>query len=136
MVKIKYIQRISTIGKLSAQRSIKYTVENLKESTKAKEYRNKVENSLQILPNIEDQQIETAWEDIEQAICKAADNILGQKSRTVRNGWCDEECEEMIEEQNKARLRMLQRKTRSNIEAYREAHKEARKVCRKKKKIL
>jgi hypothetical protein len=40
----------------------------------------------------------------------------------------------MLEEQNKVRLKMLQRKTRSNIEAYREARKEARKVCRKKKK--
>jgi hypothetical protein len=68
MVKIKYSQRISTTGKLSAQRSIKYNVENLKERTKAKEHRNKVEELLQILPNIEDQQVETAWEDIKQYV--------------------------------------------------------------------
>jgi hypothetical protein len=43
---------------------------------------------------------------------------------------------EMLEEQNNARLKMLQRKRRSNIEAYKEARKEARKVCRKKKKML
>ena len=43
MVKIKYRQWISTIGKLSAQRNIKYNVENLKEGTNAKEYRNKIE---------------------------------------------------------------------------------------------
>jgi hypothetical protein len=52
MVKIKYRQRISVTGKLSAQRSIKYNVENLKTGTGAKEYRNKVEELLQILPNI------------------------------------------------------------------------------------
>jgi hypothetical protein len=40
----------------------------------------------------------------------------------------------MFEEQNKARLKMLQRKTRSNTEAYKEARREARKVCSKKKK--
>jgi hypothetical protein len=103
----------------------------LKEGTKTKEYRNKIEDVLQVLPNIEDQYVETAWEDIKQTICIAADNTIGQM---VRNGWYDEECKEMLEEQNKARLKMLQRKTQNNIEAYREARREARKVCRKKKK--
>jgi len=87
MLKIKYQQWISTTGKLSTQRSIKYNVEYLKEGTNTKEYRNKVEELLQVLPNTEDQHVEAAWEDIKQAICKAADNILGQKPRTVRNGW-------------------------------------------------
>ena len=50
----------------------------------------------------------------------------------VRNGWYDEECKEVLE-QNKAQLKMLQGKTRSNIEAYKEARRAARKVCRKKK---
>jgi hypothetical protein len=136
MVKIKYKQWILTIEKLSAQRSIKYNVEILKERTKTKEYRHKVEELLQMLPNIEDQQVQTAWEDIKQVTCKAADNIPGQKSRMIRNGWYDEECKEMLEEQNKPRLKMLQRKTQSNIEAYREARKEARKVCRRKKKYF
>jgi hypothetical protein len=72
---------------------------------------------LQVLPNTTDQHVEVAWEDIKQAIFKAADNILGQKPRMVRNGWYEEECKEMVEEQNNARLKMLQRKTRSNIEA-------------------
>jgi hypothetical protein len=72
----------------------------LKEGTNAKEYRNKVEELLQILPHTEDQQVEAAWGDIKQVICKAVDNILGQKSRIVRNDWYDEECKEMIEEQN------------------------------------
>jgi hypothetical protein len=117
-------------------KSTKHKVENLKEGTKAKEYRNKTEDLLQVLPNIEDQYVEAAWEDIKQTICVATDNIIAQKPRMVRNGWYDEECKEMREEQNKARLKMLQRKTRNNIEAYREARREARKVCRKKKKSL
>jgi uncharacterized protein YaaR (DUF327 family) len=120
------------IGKLSAQRSIKYNVENLKMGTGAKECRNKVEELLQILPNTKDPHVEVAWEDIKQAICKAAD-ILGQKPITVRNGWYDEECKEIPEEQNNARLKMLQRKTRSNIKAYKEVRREPRKLCRRKK---
>jgi hypothetical protein len=51
----------------------------------------------------------------------------------VRNDWYDEKCKEMLEEQNYAHLKMLQRKTRSNIEAYIEACMETRKLCRKKK---
>jgi hypothetical protein len=89
---------------------------------------------LQVLPNIEDQHVEAAWEDIKQVTRKAVDDILGQKPKMVRNGWYDEECKEMLEKQNNARLKMLQRKTRSNIEVYREACREAREVCRKKKK--
>jgi hypothetical protein len=136
MVKIKCRRRISTVGKLSTQRSIKYNVENLKEGNNAKEYRNKIEELLQTLPNTEDQQAGAAWEDIKQVIYKAAVNILGQKPGMVRNGWYDEECKEMLEEQNNARLKMLQRKTRNNSEAYKEARGKARKVCRKKKKRL
>jgi hypothetical protein len=63
----------------------------LEEGTNAKEYRNKVEELLQVLPNIEDQHVEATWKDIKQAICEAADNILGQKPRMVRNSWYDEE---------------------------------------------
>jgi len=48
----------------------------LKEGNSAKEYRNKIEELLQTLPNTEDQQAGAAWEDIKQVICKAADNIL------------------------------------------------------------
>jgi hypothetical protein len=58
----------------------------LKEGINAEENRHKVEEFLQVLPNTEDQHVEAAWEDIKQAICKAADNILGQKPRMVRNG--------------------------------------------------
>jgi hypothetical protein len=86
MVKIKYRQRISTIGKLSTQKSTKYNEENLKVGPKAKEYRNKIEELLQVLPKIKDQYVEAAWEDIKQTICIAADNTIGQKPRMVRNG--------------------------------------------------
>jgi hypothetical protein len=58
---------------------MKYNVENLKEGTNAKEYRNKIEELLQILPNIEDQHVEATWEYFKQVICKAADKILEQR---------------------------------------------------------
>ena len=48
MVKIKYRQRISVYGKSKTQGSIKFNIDNIKEGTNAKEYRNKVEELLQI----------------------------------------------------------------------------------------
>jgi len=52
----------------------------------------------------------------------------------IKNGWYDEECKEVLEEQNNAQLKMLQRKMRSNTEAHKEARRASKKVCRKKKK--
>ena len=80
-VKIKYRQRISTIGKLNTQKSTKYNIDKLKEGTNAKEYRNKIEESLQLLPSINQQQIEDTWKDIKQVIYTVAENTLGQKEK-------------------------------------------------------
>ena len=84
MVKIKYRQRISTIGKLNTQKSIKYNIDKLKEGINAKEYGNKIEESLQLLPNINQQQVEDTWKDIKQVIYTAAENTLGQKEKRIR----------------------------------------------------
>jgi hypothetical protein len=53
--------------------------------------------------------VKTAWENIKQAICKAAENTLGHNVKKVRNGWYDEVCKEALEVQNCARLNMLPR---------------------------
>ena len=64
-------------GKANTQRSIKFNIDNLREGTNAKEYRNKVEELLQTLPNTENQHVEAVWKDIKQTIHQAMDNILG-----------------------------------------------------------
>ena len=124
------------VGKQVHKEVSSLIIDNLKEGTNAKEYRNKVEELLQILPNTENQHVEATWKDIKQTICQAVDNILGLKTRKVRNGWYDEECKEILEEQNNTHLKMIQRKTRSNTEAYKEAQREAMKVRRRRKKTL
>jgi hypothetical protein len=53
---------------IKCKKSIKYNVQNLKEGTNTKEYRNKVEELLQVLPNIEGQHVEAAWEDMKQYV--------------------------------------------------------------------
>jgi hypothetical protein len=122
-VKIKYRQRISVIGKSKAQRC-------------SKEYKTKVEDLLETLPDAESQNVETAWENIKQAICKVGENTLGCNAKKVRNGWYDEECKEELEVQNYACLNMLQRKQEVISKSMRmDARKEARKVCRRKKTL-
>ena len=86
MVNVKYRQGVSAIGKLSSQRIIEYNVENLNQGTSAKEYRNKLEELLEMSPNTEDQQVEATWEDIKQVICKAADNMIYYTGCPRRNG--------------------------------------------------
>jgi hypothetical protein len=39
--------------------------------------------------------METAWENIKQATCKAAENTLGYNVKKVRNGWYVEKCKEV-----------------------------------------
>ena len=77
-----------------------------------------------------------AWEDIKQTMHEAADNILGQKPKMTRNGWYDEECKEWLEEQNNARLKMLQKKTRGNTEAYKEAREKQGECAGRRKNIM
>jgi hypothetical protein len=96
-------------------------VDNFKNGITAQEYKTKVEDLLETLPDAENQNVETAWENIKQAIRKVAENTLGHNVKKLRNGLYDEECKEVLEVQNCARLNMLQRKRRGNIQTYKDA---------------
>jgi hypothetical protein len=135
MVKIKYRQCLPLIGNLKAQRCSKFNADNLENGITAQEYTTKAEDLLETLPDAKYQNVETAWESIKQAICKAAEYTLGYNIKKVRNGWYDEEHKEVPEVQNCDCLKMLRRKTRGNIQIYKDARKETRKVCRRKKTL-
>jgi hypothetical protein len=77
MVKIKYQQLISVVGKSKAQRCSEFNADNLKNGITAQEYKTKVDDLLETLPDAENQNVETAWENIKQAICRVAENTLG-----------------------------------------------------------
>jgi hypothetical protein len=66
-------------------------VDNLKNGITAQEYKTKVEDLLKTSPDAENQNVETAWENIKQAICKLAENTLGYNVKKVKNGCYDEE---------------------------------------------
>jgi hypothetical protein len=136
MVRIKYRQHISVIGKSQAQRCSKFNVDNLKNGIPAQECKNEVEDLLETLPNAENQNVETARENTKQVICKAAENTLGYNVKKVRNGWYDEERKEVFEIQNCVYLNMLQRKIQGNSQTYKDVLKETRKIHRRKKSSM
>jgi hypothetical protein len=53
--------------------------------------------------------------------------------KTQRNDWYDDECKQVIEERNTARLEMLNR-TRANVSDYEEKRRLANRECRRKKR--
>jgi hypothetical protein len=96
MVKIKYQQRTSVTGKSRGQRNSKFDKDKLKNGLTAWEYRNEIENLLEIPSNIEDQTIETMWKHIKQSIHKASENILGYYTKKKRNEWYYKECRTVL----------------------------------------
>jgi len=51
-----------------------------------------------------------------------------------RNDLYDEKCQIKMEEGNKVRIKMLNRRTRMNTENYKNKRKEAKKMCKTKQK--
>ncbi|PSN56668.1 hypothetical protein C0J52_10798 [Blattella germanica] len=47
----------------------------------------------------------------------------------IRNEWFDQECNDILQEKNEARERMLQKETRSNCEKYKNLRLQANKFC-------
>jgi hypothetical protein len=67
-------------------------------------------------------------------IVASAENILGFEERS-RNEWYDEECRRLVEERNKARLKLLQRHARSSANGYQNKRRLAKAECRRKKRM-
>lgn len=79
-----------------------------------------------------DRTTEEEWERIRKAILTTAEEELGTQQQTC-NEWFDQECKEVIEEKNNARIKMLHRETRSNCESYRQLRLKANRTSKKRK---
>jgi hypothetical protein len=64
----------------------------------------------------------------------SAENILGFEVVGM-SGMYDKECRRMVEERNKARLKLLQRHTRSSANEYQNKRRLAKVECRRKKRM-
>ncbi|PSN55406.1 hypothetical protein C0J52_11083 [Blattella germanica] len=84
----------------------------------------------------EEEANEKHWTILKKAIHTTADEILGEKAKTIRSGWYDKECEEATKRKNLAYKEMIQKHhTRNSEERYREERREEKKIHRRKKKI-
>jgi hypothetical protein len=61
---------------------------------------------------------------------------VGHKGMKKRNDLYDEKCQIKVEEGNRVRIKMLNRRTRMNTENYKNKRKEAKKMCKKKQKKI
>jgi hypothetical protein len=57
-----------------------------------------------------------------------------QKVRREKKEWFDADCDKVLAERNKARMKMLQRKTRNATENFHRKRREAKYLLRRKKR--
>ena len=82
----------------------------------------------------EQQNVNDAWKQIRRNVESAAAETIGTRTGRKRNDWFDEECQEILNDKNAARLRNLARYTRAGESEYRSKRDLARKLFRKKKR--
>lgn len=146
LVRIKYKQRISLVKMQRGVRQEKFDSRKLVEDNDArKQYESKIREKLIETRNSEQTEetgeedandiIESTWTNLKNTIIEAANETVGIQTTKKRNDWYDDECKQKIEERNKARMKMLNRKTRAAVEEFNEKRKQARNECRKKKRM-
>jgi hypothetical protein len=77
------------------------------------------------------------WTCIKETLITSAQNIIGEKQNERNEKLYDQECQEIVEAKQEARLKCLQHNTRANQEEYnRKRIAAARVCCRKKREVL
>ena len=78
------------------------------------------------------EEIEDKWKHIKEIIGSVAEGVLGYERKEKRNDWFDEERYKKLEEKNRARTKMIERRTRHAVEEYKQK-REAKNICKRKK---
>ena len=112
---------------------IKWDVEKLKfESVKA-QYEEHLENNLRV-KDMEDTEINKAWDKIKKEIVEAAERYIGQKKQQPRNEWWNTECENIVKKKGIARAKWIRTESKEDKESYQRKRKEANKLIREVKR--
>ena len=88
------------------------------------------ENSEQQNHEIEEK-YEAKWEKTKKVVTAVLSEVVGYEERKKRNGWYEKECSIKVEERNRARIKMLNKRTRMNTENYKNKRREAKKGKKK-----
>lgn len=134
LVKTVLRERLSNVMKGKAQRRVKWDVEKLKNGTETLNFEKAIIEKMRGTEDTEGTGIDEGWKRIEKVLIESVKEVIGSKKKERNSGWFDEECREAIEEKNKERQKMLQRKTRQKWESYSESRRKAKRMLKKKKK--
>ncbi|XP_039297864.1 uncharacterized protein LOC120354582, partial [Nilaparvata lugens] len=135
MIRLKYRQRINNTGFSKGKKQLKFDCEKLLKNQSLKEaYQQRSQDKLEEYQHAGDTTAEQKWKNLRHSIVMSAQETIGYKRKEVRNTWIDEECIQALEERNKARISMLNRRTRATMNLFQEKRSSARQVCRRKKR--
>lgn len=133
LVKVVVRARIST--QHNRQPALeKWDVEKLQNEDIKQRYVEKLEANIIAGMGSEQRNVNDAWNQIKHNVESAATETIGKRTGRKRNNWFDEECQEILEAKNTARLRNLARPTRAGIAEYRSKRNFERKLFRRKKR--
>ncbi|XP_022196882.1 craniofacial development protein 2-like [Nilaparvata lugens] len=135
IIRLRYRQRINNAGLTKGKKQLRFDCEKLMKNQNIKRsYQQNLEERLREPLNTENASVEEIWRGIRENIVKTAQETIGYKKRETRNAWMDEECLQALEDRNRARMNMLNRKTRATTNLFQEKRAYARQLCRKKKR--
>ncbi|KAK9719661.1 hypothetical protein QE152_g22553 [Popillia japonica] len=128
--KIKYQKPPKTKEKRGKkEKRIIYSMEKLKDETIKNEFQRCINRNLAT----EGENVEVQWKNFERMMTEGA-QVLSENKQSIRKSWFDDECNEVIQQREKARMRMLRSNTEESRSQYQKCRKEAKKICRKKKR--
>ena len=96
---------------------------------KLAEYQNKFKD-----PQTNDPSNSNMWHHIENNIIETCKTTLGLAPKNKHKQWLNEECGKIIEQKNKARIRMLQDPSEDSLSHYKHLRTMSRKIIRKSKR--
>ena len=134
-----YLVKVVVRAKISTQHNQqpaveKWAVEKLQNEDIKQKYVAKLEEKIIAGMGSEPQNVNDAWNQIRQNVESAATEIIGIRTGNERNNWFDDECQELLNDKNAARLRNLDRPTRAGLADYRSKRSLERKLFRRKKR--
>lgn len=110
----------------------KYDLDKLKDAETAKNFKQQMEKELR--SKAPEEQIEEEWSEIEKIMKDVTESVLGEPKRRRIKKWFDDECKQILENRNKARLKLMEANNDVNKRAFEESRKTAKRVCRAKKR--
>lgn len=112
----------------------KYNMEDLKNETIARKYRQEIIHRNSNMEIGEGNDIDSKWEKIENAIKVATRKHLSKHARRSGKEWLDQDCRKEIEKRKILRHKLLQSGKEADKINYQEQRRKTKKLCREKKR--